>query len=75
MKRNSKDIKVSEEEWYNEAVRSKAGWSTLCRNSLKRWRERMRARAPVAVRDVMCEVCSRTYRRQGDKARQKCIKE
>ena len=25
-----KDIEVSEEEWYDEAVRSRVGWSTLC---------------------------------------------
>ena len=31
--------------------------------------------APVAVRDVMCEVCSRTFRRQSDKARHKCMEE
>ena len=35
----------------------------------------MGARAQVAVRDVMCEVCSKTFRRQGDKARHKCMEE
>ena len=35
----------------------------------------MGARALVAVRDVICEVCSRTFRRQSDKARHKCMKE
>ena len=31
--------------------------------------------APVAVRDVMYEVCFRTFRRQSDKARHKCMEE
>ena len=75
MRRDFKDIEILEEEWYDEAVRSRAGWSTLCRDGLERWRERMGARAPVAVRDVMCEVCSRTFRRQSDKARHECIEE
>ena len=66
MRRDIKDIEISEEEWYDEAVRSRAGWSTLCRDVLERWRERMGARAPMAVRDVMCEVCSRNFRRQSD---------
>ena len=33
----------------------------------------MKTCAPMAVRDVMCEVCSRTLRRQSDKARHKCM--
>ena len=41
MRRDFKDIEVSEEEWYDEAVRSRTGWSTLCHDSLERWRERM----------------------------------
>ena len=44
------------------------GWSALCYDGLERWRERMgyvlQVCASVAVRDVMCEVCSRTIRRQ-----------
>ena len=73
MRRDFKDIKVSEEEWYDEAVRSRARWSTLCRDGLERWGERMGTCAPVAVRDVMCEVCSRIFRRQSDKARHECM--
>ena len=39
-KRDFKDFEVSEEQWYDEAVRSRAGWSTLCHDGLERWRER-----------------------------------
>ena len=70
MRRDYEDIEVSEEKWYDEAVRLRAGWSTLCHDGLERWRC-----ALVVVRDVMCEVCSRTFRRQSDKARHKCMEE
>ena len=75
MRRDFKDIELSEEEWYDEAVRLRVGWSTLCRDGLERWRERMGTCARVGVRDVMCEVCSRTFRRQSDKVRHKCMEE
>ena len=35
MRRDFKDIEKSEEKWYDEAVRSRAGWSTLCRDGLQ----------------------------------------
>ena len=60
---------------YDDAVRSRVGWSTLCRDSFEHWRERMETCAPVAVRDVMCEMCSRIFRRQSDTARHKCMEE
>ena len=31
--------------------------------------------AAVAGRDVVCEVCSRSFRREGDKKRPKCVAE
>ena len=39
MGRNFKDIEVSEEECYDEAVR--VGRSALCRDGFERWRERL----------------------------------
>ena len=33
------------------------------------------AQAAVAGRDVVCEVCSRSFRREGDKKRHKCVAE
>ena len=61
IRRHFIDIEVLEKEWYEEAVRLRAEWSTLCRDGLQCWtererereRERLRVRAPVAVRDVM----------------------
>ena len=41
MRREFKEIEVSEEKWYDEAVSSRAGWSTLCHDGLERRREIM----------------------------------
>ena len=38
-------------------------------------REAEVVRASVAVREVVCEVCSRTFRRESDCKRHKCIAE
>ncbi|XP_062511553.1 uncharacterized protein LOC134187449 [Corticium candelabrum] len=74
MKRDFKDIEVSEKEWYDEAVRLRASWSTLCRDGLERWREREWGHV-LRWQSRMYEVCSRTFRRQSDKARHKCMEE
>ena len=34
-----------------------------------------RVQAPAAAREVVCEVCSRTFSREGDKKRHKCLNE
>ena len=57
-----KDIGVSEEKWYDEAVRLRAGWRALCCDGLKNCRQSEVVRAPAADRDVVCEVCSRSFR-------------
>ena len=76
VRRDLKDIGVSEEKWFDEAVRSRAGWRALCREGMNRCRESEKVRAPMAAaRDVVCEVCSRRFRRESDKARHKCIEE
>ena len=38
-------------------------------------REAEFVRASVAVREVVCEVCSRTFRRESDCKRHKCVAE
>ena len=67
---------VCEEKWFEEAVRSRAGWRVLYRDGVDSYRERQIVNAPTAVvRDVVCEVCSRNFRRESDKARHKCVNE
>ena len=76
MRKDLKDIGVSEEKWFVEALRSRAGWRVLYRDGVDSYRERQTISAPTAVvRDVVCEVCSRNFRRESDKARHKCADE
>ena len=65
--KNLKDTEVSKEEWYNDALRSRAGWSALYRDGLECCRERKVVRALLADQHVICKVCSRTFRRQNNK--------
>ena len=58
-----------------EAVRSRAGWKTLCLYGLEKCREVEVFQQLVAERGVVCEVCSRSFRREGDKKRHKCVNE
>ena len=77
MRKDLKDIEVPEERWYDEAVRSRAGWRALCRDGIERCRESqgLAIRAAVTARDVVCRMCSKKFRRESDKARHKCVDE
>ena len=58
LRRDLKDIGVSEKSWFDEAVRSKTGWRALCRDCVSNCRESEKVRAPiVTTRVVVCEVC------------------
>ena len=54
------------------ARRSMGGWRALCRLGMESHREAEVVRASVAVREVVCEVCSRTF---SDCKRHKCVAE
>jgi len=71
--RELKDVGVAEENWYEEAKRSRVGWRRLYREGLQCWREQQTGNTSVFVRDVVCKVCSRKLRRPGDKKRHKCV--
>ena len=77
MRKDLKDIGVPEQRWYDEAVRSRAGWRTLCCDGIERCREShgLAVHAAVTARDVVCRVCSRKFRKESDKARHKCVNE
>ena len=72
-----KSVEVGEDEWYEEATRSITGWRVLYRVGLESCWEmrRAQAQASVVVRDVVCMVCSRSFRRESDKKRHKCVAE
>ena len=75
VRKDLKDIEVEESEWYEEARKSRAGWRALYRAGLESCRETQGTQASVVVRDVVCEVCSRSFSREGDKKRHKCLNE
>ncbi|XP_062507166.1 uncharacterized protein LOC134183599 [Corticium candelabrum] len=77
-----------EVEWYDEAVRSRAGWSTLCRDGLERWRERMghksdkarhkcmeERRKPIREQQgaIQCSNCLKWFRSKGGLTVHRCV--
>lgn len=72
VRKDLKEVGLEENEWYREATRSRAGWRAMYRDGLELSRESRTVEASVAVRDVVCEVCSR---RESDKKRHKCLAE
>ena len=70
-----KDIDVDEKEWYEEARRSRTGWKVMCRLGMESHREAEVVRVSSVARDVVCAVCSRTFRRESDRKRHKCLAE
>ena len=64
-----------EHEWYAKASRSRAGWRALCQVGLVNGREARTTQASTVVRDIVCELCSRSFRRESDKQRHKCLDE
>ena len=75
IRRDLKDIGVAENEWCEEAKRSRAGWRMTYRHGLERCERERVVQASEVVRGVVCEVCSRKLRREGDKKRHKCVAE
>ena len=66
---------MAEEKWYDEAVRSRAGWRALCCDGLFGHTEVHVVHATAADRNVVCDVCFRSFRRESDKVRHKCLDE
>ena len=66
---------MAENEWCEEAKRSRAGWRMTYRHGLEKCERERVVQASEAVRDVVCEVCSRKFRQEGDKKRDKCVAE
>ena len=75
IRKDLRDIEVKEDEWYEEATRSRAGWRDTCRLGMERHTEAQVAQSSAAAREVECEVCSRKFRRESDKKRHKCLSE
>ena len=77
MKKDLKEVKIGEEEWYDEERKSRAGWRAMCRQEIEEITETQQSRkqTEAAARDVVCDVCGRMFRRESDKKRHKCLDE
>ena len=64
VRKDLRNVEVGEHEWYAEASRSRAGWRVLCQVGLVNGREARTSQASTVVRDVVCELCSRSFRRK-----------
>ena len=56
MRKDLKDIGVSEEKWFVEALRSRAGWRVLYRVGVDSYRERQTISAPINSSSQRCGV-------------------
>ena len=77
IKKDLKQIDVEEDEWYEEACRSRAGWRALCRDAVESRTEAQTGATCTEPqqRNVECTVCHRQFRRECDKKRHKCTEE
>ena len=75
MCKDLKDIVVDESMWYmyGETRRSRAEWRSMYCNVLEDCRENQTAQEPEVVREVVCEMCLRPFRRKSDKNCCKCV--
>ena len=69
-----KDRNISEEVWYNEAATSRAVWRATYRQACAdtNYREQHQEHA---AHQVQCLKCQRTFRRECDMKRHKCLSE
>jgi len=75
MERNDlRVIEVDGKEWYEEETKSRETWRAICTEKLKSVDDGKVIAAPNNVR-IVCEECHKTFNRECDKERHKCITE
>ena len=76
LRQDLKFIDVAETDWYRESRTSRAEWRALCHSGMEAHQEAIRvACGPSVVKNVICVVCNRSFRRESDKKRHKCLDE
>ena len=76
IRKDLRTIKVSEEKWYDEASMSRSRWQNTYKEGLKSLTASDNAEAQEhAVNQIKCDECNRTFRRESDRKRHKCISE
>lgn len=66
-------ITVSGSGWYERAARSMLDGKQECREGIKRCCVAETVQVSMVVREVLCNVCSRKFRRDSNKKRHKCV--
>ena len=66
--------RVPENQWYEDASNRAAWRDTYCRG-LEDLHCQQQQSCARAQRQVLCQICGRNFRREGDKARHKCVSE
>ena len=69
-----KDMQIPEHTWYAKATTSREEWRDTYREACAHITHREQYRGP-ADNQVQCPECSRTFRREGDMKRHKCVAE
>ena len=79
IRKDLKSIGVNEDEWYEDATLSRAGWRSIYRSAMEEeavsQQQSQRTSSRNSVGQVVCESCRRNFRRESDKARHKCLSE
>ena len=65
-------VHIGEDKWY-EAASSRTEWWTLYHSRIEQ--EVTTVERPLTARHVLCDICNRTFSRESDKKRHKCIEE
>ena len=68
-------MKVSEDEWYEAATSSRAAWRGTYKQGSPVNAPSVENQDFTQENSVQCTVCIRTFRREGDKKRHKCLSE
>ena len=75
VRKDLKGIEVDEAVWYEEARKSRAEWRTTYCTGLEICRDDQTSQASEVAKEVLCELCSRSFRKESDKKRHKCVTE
>ena len=68
-------MKISEDEWYEAATSSRAAWRGTYKQGSPVNALSVENQDLTQENSVQCTVCIRTFRREGDKKRHKCLSE
>ena len=70
-------IGVSEEEWYDEASVSRPRWRSMYKKGLENliMASNNQEAQECPVNQIKCDECGRSFRRESNKKRHKCISE